>query len=65
VEGSEADDRATAIAGRSEEVVGEVLAMRAVLFAAWDISTLPTSSLALSSKQWWTRLDMRDYTAKA
>ena len=34
MEGSEADDRATAIAGRSEEVVGEVLAMRAVLFAA-------------------------------
>jgi len=34
VEGSEGDDWATAIAGRGEEVVGEVLAMRAVLFAA-------------------------------
>jgi hypothetical protein len=34
MEGSEADDWATAVAGGSEEVVGQVLAMRAVLFAA-------------------------------
>ena len=34
MEGSEGDDWATANAGGSEEVVDEVLAMRAVLFAA-------------------------------
>ena len=45
VEGSEGDGWATAIAGGGKAVVGEVLAMKAVLFDCYLPSTLSTASI--------------------